>query len=600
MKHLLTLNKYFLKYKWRFILGFVFVTVSNLFGVYSPQIVRFAIDLINETFQSFVLIKGFSVQNDLAVIFTKSALILGLVYIAMALLKGIFMFFMRQTLIVMSRLIEFDQKNEIYDQYQLLDLSFYKKNNTGDLMNRISEDVSRVRMYLGPAIMYTINLVVMIVLVIVAMLAVNPKLTLYVLLPLPLMSFLIYNISERINRESDKVQKQLSNISTFVQEVFSGIRVIKAFNREKFTQNSFYKTVDSYKNKQMNLVQTNAFFMPAMTLLVGLSTILTIFIGGLEAIKGNITVGNIAEFVIYVNLLTWPMASLGWVSSLVQRAEASQARINEFLDEKPQIVSPNNEDVHLKGKIEFKNVSFTYPESGTQALKNVSFEVNPGETLAIIGRTGSGKSTIANLMVRLFDVKEGEILMDGNNIQNLNLDSIRKQTGYVPQEVFLFSETIAENIAFGEPTIAKNDKRITDAAINAHIHHNIIDFKEGYETLVGERGITLSGGQKQRISIARAIIKNPEILIFDDCLSAVDTETEEKILNNLNQIMANKTTIIISHRVSSIRNASRILVLEHGEIIESGSHEELINLKGNYFEIYQKQLLEDKVESAEN
>jgi len=600
MKHLLTLNKYFLKYKWRFVLGFVFVTVSNLFGVYSPQVVRFAIDLINETFQSFVLIKGFKVQEHLAVIFTQSALLLGVVYIVMALLKGLFMFYMRQTLIVMSRLIEYDQKNEIYDQYQMLDLSFYKKNNTGDLMNRISEDVSRVRMYLGPAIMYTINLVVMIVLVIVAMLAVNPKLTLYVLLPLPLMSFLIYNISERINSESDKVQKQLSNISTFVQEVFSGIRVIKAFNREKFTQNSFYKTVDSYKNKQMNLVQTNAFFMPAMTLLVGLSTILTIFIGGLEAINGNITVGNIAEFVIYVNLLTWPMASLGWVSSLVQRAEASQARINEFLDEKPQIVSPNNENIQLKGKIEFKNVSFTYPESGTKALKNVSFEVNPGETLAIIGRTGSGKSTIANLMVRLFDVKEGEILMDGNNIQNLNLDSIRKQTGYVPQEVFLFSETIAENIAFGEPTIAKNDKRITDAAINAHIHHNIIDFKEGYETLVGERGITLSGGQKQRISIARAIIKNPEILIFDDCLSAVDTETEEKILSNLNQIMANKTTIIISHRVSSIRNANRILVLEHGEIIESGSHDELISLRGNYFEIYQKQLLEDKVESTEN
>lgn len=600
MKHLLTLNKYFLKYKWRFILGFIFVTISNLFGVYSPQIVRFAIDLINETFQSFILLKGFNVQKDLALIFTQSALILGLVYISMALLKGIFMFFMRQTLIVMSRLIEYDQKNEIYDQYQLLDLSFYKKNNTGDLMNRISEDVSRVRMYLGPAIMYTINLIVMIILVIVAMLAVNPKLTLYVLLPLPLMSFLIYNISERINNESDKVQKQLSNISTFVQEVFSGIRVIKAFNREKFTQNSFFKTVDSYKNKQMNLVQTNAFFMPAMTLLVGLSTILTIFIGGLEAIKGNITVGNIAEFVIYVNLLTWPMASLGWVSSLVQRAEASQARINEFLDEKPQIVSPNNENLIIKGKIEFKNVSFTYPESGTQALKNVSFEVNPGETLAIIGRTGSGKSTIANLMVRLFDVKEGEILIDNKKIQSLNLDSIRKQTGYVPQEVFLFSETIAENIAFGEPNISKNDQRIADAAINAHIHHNIIDFKEGYETLVGERGITLSGGQKQRISIARAIIKNPEILIFDDCLSAVDTETEERILHNLEKIMANKTTIIISHRVSSIRNADKILVLEQGEIIESGSHEQLISQKGNYFEIYQKQLLEDQVESEKN
>jgi ATP-binding cassette subfamily B protein len=592
MKNLLSLNRYFIKYKWRFIFGILFVTVSNIFGVYGPKLVRYGFDMINESFNAFRALSGLEYQEELAKAFVYTAFLVGLAYIVVAFLKGVFMFFMRQTLIVMSRHIEYDMKNDIFNHYQKLDAAFYKVNNTGDLMNRISEDVSRVRMYLGPAIMYTINLIIMFVLVIVTMVNVNPKLSLYVLLPLPLLSFMIYKISEVINKQSDQVQQNLSKISSFVQERFSGIRVIKAFNRENFTLSQFDSLANDYKNSNMQLVRTNALFMPAMMLLIGLSTLLTVFFGGIEAINGNITIGNIAEFIIYVNMLTWPVASLGWVSSLVQRAEASQARINEFLNTKPEIVNNAFNQAFEMGEIEFKNVSFQYPESGIVALKNINLKIEKGKTVAFLGKTGSGKSTLANLLLRMFDVNEGKISINGKNIKDINYYALREKTGYVPQEVFLFSDSIANNISFGLKENEFDREKIETAAKDAAIYDNIIDFNLQFDTIIGERGVTLSGGQKQRISIARAIIKEPELLIFDDCLSAVDTETEEKILGNLKRIMRNKTSIIISHRVSTLMHADEIYVLSDGQIIEKGNHQELMALKGNYFDIYKKQLSE--------
>jgi ATP-binding cassette subfamily B multidrug efflux pump len=592
VKSLLHLNKYFVKYKYRLIFGIVFIIISNIFGIIPAQLIRKAFDLVGNSIFDLKFLADTPLEGHFTEHLSTMLLIFAGTVLLMYLLKGLFTFLTRQTIIIMSRLIEYDLKNEIYEHYQKLHLGFYKQNNTGDLMNRISEDVSRVRMYLGPGVMYTINLVVLFVMVIATMASINVRLTIFVLAPLPLLSFLIYKVSSVINRKSERVQAQLSTISTLSQETFSGIRVIKSFVKEKFLFQKFDEESELYKTKALSLAKTHSFFLPTMMLLIGLSTTLTIYIGGLEAIKGNITTGNIAEFVYYVNQLTWPVASLGWVTSLIQRAAASQERINEFLHTQPEIVNPTETVTEIKGKIEFKNVSFTYPHTNIQALKNTSFIVNPGETIAIIGRTGSGKSTIANLITRLFDVSSGEILIDDKKISEINLNNLRENIGYVPQEVFLFSDNITNNIAFGEKKLAESPEIIERAAMNAHIHHNIIDFPKGYETLLGERGITLSGGQKQRVSIARAIIKNPKILIFDDCLSAVDTETEEKILNNLKDIMKNKTSIIISHRISSVQNADKIIVLQDGVICESGKHDDLMKLNGVYADIYHQQLSE--------
>lgn len=466
-------------------------------------------------------------------------------------------------------------------------------------MNRISEDVGRVRMYIGPAIMYSINLVVLFIIITVSMLYVNVKLTLYVLAPLPLLSISIYYVSDLMNRKSEEVQSQQSRLSTFVQEAFSGIRILKSFVKEKKMADEFEKESQVYKQKNMELVRINAMFFPLMLLLVGLSTLLTVYIGGKEVIAGRATTGNIAEFIIYVNMLTWPVAALGWVTSIVQRAAASQQRINEFLHLQPEIISEKNIVASIKGKIEFRNVSFDYPDSGIRALENISFTVEPGQSLAILGKTGSGKSTVANLLVRMYDAVGGQILIDGIPIDYYSLSSLREQVGYVPQDVFLFSDTIGHNISFGlkDESGKERNELISVAAKQAVIYDNIMEFPKGFETMIGERGITLSGGQKQRVSIARAIIKNPRILIFDDCLSAVDTNTENRILMQLKEVMQDKTAIIISHRVSSVRNADKIIVLESGRIIEQGDHRSLLELKGEYAELYEKQMLEEQFEN---
>ncbi len=532
-------------------------------------------------------------ENIDSVSISDKMLYYGLLIIGTAALMGLFMFFMRQTIIVMSRLIEYDLKNEIYAHYQKLDLNFYKRNNTGDLMNRISEDVSRVRMYIGPAIMYIVNTLGTFVLTIIVMLSVDVKLTLYALLPLPVLAFSIYKVSDVINKKSTKVQRQQSYLSTLSQEAFSGIRVLKSYAKENDNAKNFADESSEYRSVNLSLVKTEALFQPFMITLIGLSTLLTIYIGGIEAINGNITMGNVAEFILYINRLTWPIASLGWVTSLIQRAAASQQRINEFLNTQPEIYSkPNSTAAEIEGKIEFKNVSFTYPDSGINALQNISFTLNKGQSLAIIGKTGSGKSTLANLLVRLYDANSGSICIDEKDIRQHSLASLRSQIGYVPQEVFLFSETIANNISFSINKTKVTEAVVKQAAKDAAIYDNIKSFTDGFETMVGERGITLSGGQKQRISIARAIIHEPSILIFDDCLSAVDTETEEEILNNLKRIMLNKTCIIISHRVSSVKNADSIIVLDAGKIIEQGNHNELMKKHGSYYELYQKQALE--------
>lgn len=578
-------------------LGIVFVTISNLFAIFPAQIIRYAFDVVSETIGTYKLYEGFEQKAMFYGLIAKSLMWFGIIVLAMALLKGVFMFFMRQTIIVMSRLVEYDMKNELYDHYQKLNLAFFKRNNTGDLMARITEDVSKVRMYIGPAIMYSINLVVLFVLVISAMLMVSVKLTIYVLLPLPILSITIYIVSNLINKKSEEVQRQLSRLSTLAQETFSGIRVIKAYTREEAILEDYNKESDIYRDKSLDLVRINALFFPLMVLLIGLSTLLTIYIGGIEAIKGNITTGNIAEFVIYINMLTWPVAAIGWVTSLVQRAAASQERLNEFLNIEPEITNPTKEALDLKGRIEFKNVSFIYPDSGIKALDDVSFSIDPGKSLAIIGRTGSGKSTIAALITRLYDVNSGELLIDGQPINTINLDEYRKQIGSVPQEVFLFSDTIFGNIAFGvrDSDFERDLKvEVEEAAKNAAIYDNIVDFPAKFDTRVGERGITLSGGQKQRISIARAIVRNPKILIFDDCLSAVDTETEEKILTNLRRIMEGKTSIIISHRVSSVKDADEIIVLDEGQIMERGTHKHLLDKRGLYTDLYNKQVLEQE------
>ncbi len=552
--------------------GIIFVTLSTIFSTYQGVIVRNGTNKILEIIDNKTPVENF--------VFVK----FGLLLIGFALISGLFMFLMRQTIIVMSRHIEYDQKNEIYNHYQQLDTSFYKTNTTGDLMNRISEDVGKVRMYTGPAVMYIVNTFATTLTVLVFMLNVNAQLSLLVFLPLPILSFIIYKVSDKINKQSGKVQHELGNLTTQVQETFSAIRVIKAYAREDYYVNEINEKGNIYKKTVLKLTTIEGFFMPVMMLMVGLSVLITVWYGGKLVIQNKIEAGNITEFILYVYKLTWPFASLGWVTSLIQRASASQKRIDEFLKTEPKIKNPTTNQYEFNGDIEFKNVSFTYPENNITALQNISFSIKKGQTLGITGAIASGKSTLINLITRQYDANSGEILIDSKNIKEHNTDILRKNTGCVPQEVFLFSDTIANNIAFGTQQKV-SEEQIEQATKMAGVYENINNFPEKFNTMIGERGVTLSGGQKQRISIARAIIGTPKLLIFDDCLSAVDTETEALILNNLKTIMQNKTNILISHRISGLKNADLILYLKDGKIAECGTHQSLMELKGNYFEL---------------
>lgn len=584
MKPLKRLNKYFIKYKHLLLFGALFITISNFFSVIPAQLVRQSIDLITQNVNIRALFQGFELKESVEGAFYDSILWYGVLILFMALLKGFFLYLTRQTIIVMSRHMEYDMKNEIYAHYQTLPLSFYRAQNTGDLMARISEDVSKVRMYLGPAVMYGVNLLVLFTLVVIQMLSVSKLLTLYVLLPLPVLSLSIYFVSNKINKQSELIQSSLSRLSTFVQEAFSGISVIKAFAREEDTSSKFLKESNEYRDRSLKLSLINALFFPIILALVGISTVVTVYVGGREVLAGNITVGNIAEFVLYVNMLTWPVTSVGWVTSIIQRAAASQARINEFMDTKTDIVSTEDLKTPIRGDIVFDHVSMTYGDSGVQALKDVSFRIKPGESLGIIGSTGSGKSTVAQLLLRMYDPDEGKIWVDGKDSKAYNITHLRSHMGIVPQDGFLFSESIRNNIAFGGFDVS--EEKLQQAAKDADVYDNIIAFPMQFDTVLGERGVTVSGGQKQRITLARALVRDPKILILDDSLSAVDTKTEDKILSNLKGIMEEKTSIIISHRVSSVKMADKIIVLDDGRLIEEGTHDALMDKGGMYAYLY--------------
>ncbi len=592
MKELSYLNKYLIKYKYHLMLGLVFVIISNIFQIIPAPVVRYAINLVTDNIAVYQSFQELGVQENVYGIFTGSILVYAVIILLMALMRGLFLFMVRQTIIVMSRLVEFDLKNEIYAHYQSLPLSFYRKNNTGDLLNRISEDVSKVRMYLGPSIMYGLNMITLFALLIPYMLSINVTLTLYALIPLPVLSISIYYVNNIINKRSEEIQISQSGLSTFVQEAFSGIRVLKSFTREEDSNHQFAKKSDEYKHKSLRLTRVQALFYPLILGLIGLSTILTVYAGSAQVLNGTLTFGNIAEFIIYVNMLTWPVTSLGWISSITQRAAASQKRINEFLKTSNDILSTQERKAELEGSIQFEHVGFTYPDSGIVALKDISFEVSPGEALAIIGTTGSGKSTIANVITRMYDVTSGRVCIDHREIQEYNVISLRSQMGYVPQDVFLFSDTIYNNIAFGSDDAT--EEKVIQAAREADVYDNIVEFPDGFGTKLGERGITLSGGQKQRVSIARAICRNPKILILDDALSAVDTKTENAILNSLKKIMEGRTTVIISHRVSSAKLADKIIVLDDGIVVEQGTNESLLAKNGIYKELYDKQMMAEE------
>ncbi|WP_299174494.1 ABC transporter ATP-binding protein [uncultured Allomuricauda sp.] len=581
MKELKHLNKYFKKYWVKLVIGILITVIARVFSLVMPSYVSKSIKTAEDAFAN--IISGSEAKQ---LLFEYILIILGA-----ALLSALFTFLMRQTIINVSRYIEFDLKNEVFDHYQRLSLAFYKKNRIGDLMNRISEDVNQVRMYVGPAIMYGMNTLTMFVCIIPLMFIKAPSLAAYALIPLPILSVLIYQISKIIHKRSTKVQEFLSTLSTFTQESFSGVAVIKAYTLEPKINRELEDLAVEGKDTSMDLAKVNAWFFPLMILLIGISNIFVIYIGGKQYIDGEIaSIGIIAEFILYVNMLTWPVAIVGWLTSIIQRAEASQKRINEFLREEPAIKNGIVEATPITGKIEFKDVTFTYDDTNITALKNLSFTINAGETVAFLGKTGSGKSTILDLVARLYDVTSGQVLVDGTPVQKLNLDSLRSSIGAVPQDAFLFSDTIENNIRFGNENASIEE--ITTVAKKAVVHENIEGFAKKYDTILGERGITLSGGQKQRVSIARALLKNPRIYLFDDCLSAVDTETEEDILNNLKRVSENRTTLIVSHRVSSAKNADKIIVLENGEIIQEGTHEQLNNMEGYYKELYLNQLSE--------
>ena len=576
MHHLKYLNKFFWKYKQLFSLGIIFIVIANIFAIYPAEFVRNALDFVLE-----------SINNEDKEGLSNELLKYGLLIVAFAILKGIFLYFMRQTIIVMSRKIEFDIKNEIFNKYQELSISFYNENKIGDLMNRITEDVSRVRMYLGPTIMYAINITVLFSLVIAKMLSVSLNLTICVLFPLPILAISIYYVSSKINKKSEQVQAQLSEITSISQETFSGIQIIKSFTNENNSLNVFYNSCKEYTKKQIELVKIEAVFIPLIITLIGLSTVLTIYVGALEVFKGNISAGNIAEFIIYVNMLAWPVASIGWVTSLIQRAAASQERINEFLKITPRIVNYNERNTPIKGDIKFDNVQLIYKDTEISALNKLSFNIKEGETLGIFGKTGSGKSTIANLICRILESTEGNIYYNNISIKDLNLNNLRSSIGYIPQDGYLFSGTIKENIAFSSDVI--DEKKIKIAATKADIIDEINKFPDGFNTIVGERGVQLSGGQRQRLAIARAFYKDPDIYIFDDCLSAVDANKEKEILNNLKIETQNKTTIIISHRIATLQNADKIIVIDKGVLIDIGTHEELSLKSGFYQDIFKSQ-----------
>jgi ATP-binding cassette subfamily B protein len=598
MKHLSYLNKFFWKYRWRLLLGMLFVGLANYARVWQPKVIGQALDTVVEKVGFYKEHGGISAHPEAFRELGVQIAWFGAAVIGLALLMGLFMYFMRQTIIVVSRLIEYDMRKEMFAHYERLDLAFYKRNSTGDLMSRISEDVSKVRMFLGPTILYGLDLIFLFILAISSMLSVSVELTLWSLLPLPFLSISIYYVSTLINRRSEKIQQQLATLTSTAQEVYSGIRVVKSYVQERAMGRWFADQSEEFRQKSLKLIRIDAFFFPLMALMIGLSTIITVYVGGLLVVKGQATAGNIAEFVIYINMLTWPVTAIGWIASLTQQAAASQKRINEFLQTQPTIINPKPETRNpkpLSGHIRFENVTFIYPDTGIKALDNVSFEILPGQKMAIVGRTGSGKTTIADLLVRMYDVTEGRILIDGKDIHEHDLANLRRRIGYVPQDVFLFSDTVFGNIAFGKDGLTRVEAEFY--AKSAAVHRDIMDLPEGYDTLVGERGVTLSGGQKQRVSIARAFAKQPDVVLLDDCLSAVDTHTESQILGYLENVLADKTAIIITHRIYSMLQFDKIIVLDNHQIAEEGTHETLLARGGYYAELFEKQSAGDLEEN---